>query len=1051
MAEIKWNNVSGSDMNTAVGHVQNADNALYSRVRDLAKEGQSLLNDMNQNDLNHLEGIKDINTQQVLNQMHNTNSMEDIENNQELADAKNLLNQFGNRIDLSKINQAKASWVADTHQRATARDNLRDTTPAAQKRKQEIYALLNAGKQREAEELIAQSSGLLSNNTINSLVSDARKWYTDDRKFLLEAKQTDAQVESQKAQAQLALANADNVRTTTNERLYKGREALNNEAEKLQQKELEITQKTEKANQATQANFNNAIAGLKNEFGNNMSGEVEAAFDDLARTTDYQERIKILKFIEAKLPEGGSINGVPTKKGALFLQDALHYNDVFVNNHIEAENARKQLRISQDNQQTNSDSYNKVVISNNSSKGNSALLDTDTSTNNGTNNSSSTRSVSSDVNLVVNGKGINSSQQTRVSTNENQSGIKTDNTNPSAQGNLNSKEKTNNVLFTGKDFNETSPYYEEALKAQQNLPSQQKSQDTNDNSDMLEFLGVTQQQFNALSIEKRLELKGDYYEAKRKQSGINKVENITESSNNIPQLTTTGEAGSIKTTAKAKINAMKNQEEKFALSGSVKTPNFNQEEISRAESEWNKIIKDEKGNSLSIIDLEKNTHALRRQIEENPNLSPSEKQKMKALIVDRISGLNNVKNSSDFMAWVAKDKELSARQDKITVDDVNRYVTEVLKQNADKVIDNQAEGALRSFFGLSAKDSVIYNKAIEYISKTNLDELGTPYTIKDPTNPTSKGIEGDPDTLLEHFGNGLLDKVEDTFESGFNTATSSLNNFTRLIDTSDLDNQTKDLLKRSALKATNNLIERLYTKSGEKVSDDLGKQYLEDYRTELAQLTSFGSSTKLAGGQIISVLKSIDENKKNAEAQLRDPNLAIQLTKNYAEQNKQKDFSKFIKEDFNKGLVQANKAYQFQMDKDNQKFFKELDANIQTGIKELTPLIKSSQKELIPINDFTDTETLINYGKQEAERYKAKNENMVFPKKALNAYRMLLELSEAGKEQGLSLLTENQKEALNTFRKQFKILAEQQNFKGLDKLSTSEEIQEFIDKNSFKG
>lgn len=248
MAEIKWSNVDGSALN---GAVSNANSAVNSYVRTLFGIGSNVedfTDKLQKRSDETAEWNRNQNTQQIINQMHDADSADALQQlqSQGIGNAQTALGQFGGQVDLATLNKAKASWVSDVENRATAKDKLRDTTEVAKNRKAEIINLLQQGRQAEAESLIAQSQGVFSNSGLDSLITLAREQRIKDRAYALDVSQTEAQ-------NALSYANARSADATANYTNSKNNLDIFNTSEKINATNTEATAKARE--QAEEYNF----------------------------------------------------------------------------------------------------------------------------------------------------------------------------------------------------------------------------------------------------------------------------------------------------------------------------------------------------------------------------------------------------------------------------------------------------------------------------------------------------------------------------------------------------------------------------------------------------------------------------------------------------------------------------------------------------------------------------------------------------------------------------------------------------------------------------
>lgn len=206
MAQLTWQNINADGLNGAVANAQNASNTMYSRVGDLVKAGQGLLGDIQQGIKDQWEFEREENTQEVINRMHRANSIEEMNAIRDSIASGSLRNQFGNKVDLSKINQVQASWIDDVNTRASKLNESKDWSDAAIQLKGQIDSLIIAGKADEARKLLSENAGMLSNKTANDLMATIINKYHSDREHGLDIRrvlatenQTNANIEQIKA------------------------------------------------------------------------------------------------------------------------------------------------------------------------------------------------------------------------------------------------------------------------------------------------------------------------------------------------------------------------------------------------------------------------------------------------------------------------------------------------------------------------------------------------------------------------------------------------------------------------------------------------------------------------------------------------------------------------------------------------------------------------------------------------------------------------------------------------------------------------------------
>jgi len=295
MAEIKWSNVDGSALNGAVSNSQSAIDSFVKGLHLLGNDVVGFTDKLQQRADEAAEWQRNQNTQQIINQMQNADSLDALKQmqSQGIGNAQNALNQYGGQVDLATLNKAKATWVADTENRATAKDKLRDTTEAAQKRKAEIMSLLQSGRQAEGEALIAQSQDVFSNSGLNSLIEFAREQRIQDRDYALKASQTESQNALNYANVNKANADTEQTKLNSNLSIHNANVALNERSATIAEKVAEAKQKSLDAqNNAT----NTTVAAFANN--SNVSREQAEAFTaDLLNSNSPDEfQAKLAKY-----------------------------------------------------------------------------------------------------------------------------------------------------------------------------------------------------------------------------------------------------------------------------------------------------------------------------------------------------------------------------------------------------------------------------------------------------------------------------------------------------------------------------------------------------------------------------------------------------------------------------------------------------------------------------------------------------------------------------------------------------------------------------------
>ena len=207
MAEIKWLNVDGSALN---GAVSNANSAVNNYVRTLFGIGSNVEDFTDKLQKRSDETAKwnrNQNTQQIINQMHNADSLDAMNQLQAqgIGNAQTALGQFGGQVDLAALNEAKATWAADTEKRASAKDSLLDYSPEQKALMSEIQNDILTGNVEAAQAKLNSSN--FSNKEKSNLVNSIYKAQENNKDFNLKYADTagkfaNSQLEFQKAQAE---------------------------------------------------------------------------------------------------------------------------------------------------------------------------------------------------------------------------------------------------------------------------------------------------------------------------------------------------------------------------------------------------------------------------------------------------------------------------------------------------------------------------------------------------------------------------------------------------------------------------------------------------------------------------------------------------------------------------------------------------------------------------------------------------------------------------------------------------------------------------------
>lgn len=239
MAQIKWTNVNDTGANQALSMYLNAGDRQIGRVQDLINLGADALGTIDSNRVKAEEQARKDNSDYVISQMNNAQSLEELEvlRRNGYADANYLNKAFGpNGINLGDINQAAKTWQQDTVKRAEANDLNKDFSSQGQASIQAIQAALASGDYTKAQKLIADNRGNISNSTFNDLSAAATKGYETDRKYTAEFYPLISQKEAQIAQLDSALKVMD-----TNDPQFAAVQQQRNQAIAEKQKLLSIS------------------------------------------------------------------------------------------------------------------------------------------------------------------------------------------------------------------------------------------------------------------------------------------------------------------------------------------------------------------------------------------------------------------------------------------------------------------------------------------------------------------------------------------------------------------------------------------------------------------------------------------------------------------------------------------------------------------------------------------------------------------------------------------------------------------------------------------
>lgn len=206
MAELKWNNMGDAGANSALANLQAGLKTQAIHANTLGETFTNLIDKSEERFNKARDEAKDRNAQLLISQMNNANSLEDIQKIQ--ASLNEQLGVFGSNIDLSKYNTARKSWEVEAKNRNDGLMALRDTTPEAQSVMSKASELIRAGKFKEAEAFIQQSSNSISPSLQAKLIQSVREHEVADRDFLLKSQLNESNVRVNNANARLANAQA---------------------------------------------------------------------------------------------------------------------------------------------------------------------------------------------------------------------------------------------------------------------------------------------------------------------------------------------------------------------------------------------------------------------------------------------------------------------------------------------------------------------------------------------------------------------------------------------------------------------------------------------------------------------------------------------------------------------------------------------------------------------------------------------------------------------------------------------------------------------------
>lgn len=339
MAQIKWTNVNDTGANQALSMYLNAGDRQIGRVQDLINLGADALGTIDSNRVKAEEQARKANSDYVISQMNNAQSLEELEalRRNGYADANYLNRAFGpNGINLGDINQAAKTWQQDTVKRAEANDLNKDFSSQGQASIQAIQAALASGDYTKAQKLIADNRGNISNSTFNDLTAAATKGYEIDRKYTAEFYPLISQKEAQIAQLDSALKVMD-----TNDPQFAAVQQQRNQAIAEMQKIKSIA-----------GLGNTDVSGTNASNGQNQTAQSQTAVQEVPQEvegkTQNTAQSKLANIQVSPITNTNAINSalnLPTAEGEY---EAQANNDKFgytLNNDIQQANQQQALNI----------------------------------------------------------------------------------------------------------------------------------------------------------------------------------------------------------------------------------------------------------------------------------------------------------------------------------------------------------------------------------------------------------------------------------------------------------------------------------------------------------------------------------------------------------------------------------------------------------------------------------------------------------------------------------------------------------------------------------
>ena len=900
MAEIKWSNVDGSALNGAVSNSQSATDSFVKGLHLLGNDVVGFTDKLQQRADEAAEWQRNQNTQQIINQMQNADSLDALKQMQAqgLGNAQNALNQYGGQVDLATLNKAKATWVADTENRATAKDKLRDTTEAAQKRKAEIMSLLQNGRQAEGEALIAQSQDIFSNSGLNSLIEFAREQRIQDRDYALKASQTESQNAVNYANAESHRANAEQTRVSTNLGIYNKSAELNAQGTKL-------AEEVAKAKQSIIAAQTNATNTLTAAFVNSGANEAEttAFVKEINSATTPDEA-------QAVLSKYRNILG--DRFGAV--QEAV-LNNLKVRS--EANQTLNNLQFKRDQHKVDTNNFGNIINgasgSTNSNQSNSSGFDGSNSTSNTSYDLNSKSTVSfGGVNLKLGvTKSVNlNGKQTTVGTVNDGSGekyVKVDANGKATELNKNEAEELA-IKYGGQGFNIYNP------KLDLTSPTNQTNSQTDSSADTNALLAG----FNKKVAAQQTKLNQDPNANPDRQYNL-------DSDADIDQSNTAFNKSKFNADAYGKgENSKQNQDGKDAMH----TAELQKQAMSYA---------NEKG-ELKPIETTEQFEARKTDIQ---------RQLLRSDLTDKQR--NDLEVQANYMKSV--DKVLSISK----YGDSNKTVKERLdmaKTDIHKGLDESiklADARERSkFMQLNGKEvSATHNAVLDTTIKLYQDNNGAPTTASFDGLSTPLPIASNDEisNSLHQVANTIDDLAKnDVIDvTGPEDYDDSIKEAVQMMDknSNTLSLEDKRLLAATIIEEANKL--KVYSNK-ESRTDAQNKQASEDFITKMNVIKQFITRGADNENALSSTIGNIITAKANAESLKKTDTFATQQILAYSENNRsEKDLEGFVKRNPNTGFSEnpTNKFDYYNSSKQYSTDRKDLTESVQKGLSEGKALLKN--------------------------------------------------------------------------------------------------------------